>query len=475
MLRWSAAVCVSLLSSIVAQAEEPAWPSFRGPNCSGISSTSNPPVQFGKEKNVVWKVAVPSGASCPIVSGDRIFLTAFEDGKLETICLSTVDGKELWKKTAPAKEIETYHVTLGSPAASSVATDGKYVVSYFGSCGLTCFDIDGNVLWSKPMPCAQTHGDFGSGTSPVIVDGNVILVRDVINQPEMYAFNLKTGKEAWKVPRNEFLSSYSTPVVWENSNRKELVVSGSYCLKSYDPQSGKELWSVRGLPSVVCTSPVVQGDVLCYAGWSPPAQGEGALPSFAQLLAMVDKNKDGQFSKDESVGTELETFFGGQDLNKDGVVTLEEWDTLKVMMEKGVNRVFAVKAGGAGDVTDSHVLWSQEKAVTLPYVPSPIIFEDELFLIKDGGQVSVLDPKTGEGIVQRKRLGDASPYFASPVAANGHLYVTSLSGKISVLTLKPELQEIETIELGETTAATPALVGDRIYVRTQSTLYAFGK
>ena len=441
----------------------------------GISSSSKPPVEFGKDSNVVWKIAVPSGFSSPIIWGQRLFLTAFDNGSLETLCYSTTDGKLLWKQKAPTDQIEAFHVTLGSPAASSVATDGVHVVSYFGSYGLTCFDLDGNILWTKPMPKAETHGDFGSGTSPVIVDGKVILVRDVINEPAMYAFDLEKGDELWRVDRSDFLSGYTSPIAWKNSHRKEIVVAGSYCLKGYDPANGKELWKVNGLPSVVCTVPVVEGDVLCFAGWAPPAQGEGALPGFEQLLGMMDKNKDGHYTKDESVGTPFETFFGGQDLNKDGEIVVAEWDVLTAMIAKGVNRVFALKAGGSGDISQSHVLWSQEKSVTLPYVPSPIIYEGELFLIKDGGQVSVLNPETGAGIVQRKRLGDASQYFASPVAADGHLYVTSLNGKISVLTLKPTLEEIQTIDLGEMTPATPALAGDRIYVRTATTLYAFGK
>src|SRR5262245_4707147 len=155
------------------------WPQFRGPGGSGVADDQKPPVKFGPKENLAWKVPVPPGPSSPIVVGDKIVLTAFEDGKLYTICYSRADGKELWRADAKAKKIEEFHPTENSPASSTPASDGKTVVSYFGSCGLIAYDLDGKELWRFDLPPAETNFRFGSGTSPVIADGLVLLARDL--------------------------------------------------------------------------------------------------------------------------------------------------------------------------------------------------------------------------------------------------------------------------------------------------------
>jgi hypothetical protein len=154
------------------------WPQFRGPNGSGVADSQKPPVEFGPDKNVKWKVQSPSGLSSPIVAGDKLVITAFDGGKLYTIAYNRLDGKEAWRRDSTAKQIEAYFKAEGSPAASTPATDGQRVVSYFGSCGLICNDLSGKELWRFELPPAVTSGDFGSGVSPIIVDNTVVLVRD---------------------------------------------------------------------------------------------------------------------------------------------------------------------------------------------------------------------------------------------------------------------------------------------------------
>src|SRR5213083_980891 len=149
------------------------WPQFRGPGGSGIAEDQKPPVEFGPDKNVKWKVPVPGGLSSPIVAGDLLVLTAFDGGKLYTIAYRRADGREAWRAEAPAKEIEAYHKVEGSPAASTPATDGERIVSYFGSCGLYCYDLSGKELWKFEMPRATLPGDFGSGVSPILTSGVV--------------------------------------------------------------------------------------------------------------------------------------------------------------------------------------------------------------------------------------------------------------------------------------------------------------
>src|SRR5436853_4712318 len=132
------------------------WPQFRGPGGSGVAEGQKPPVELGPEKNIRWKVAVPSGLSSPIVAGDNLVLTAFENGKLYTIAYRRADGSEAWRREAPAREIERFHKAEGSPAASTPATDGERIVVYFGSCGLLCYDLAGKEQWKVEMPCAVT-------------------------------------------------------------------------------------------------------------------------------------------------------------------------------------------------------------------------------------------------------------------------------------------------------------------------------
>src|SRR5262245_36301203 len=179
MKGWLALVAVGAFAAVGLAADKPlAWPRFRGPEGSGVADGQKPPVKFGPDKNVKWKVPVPSGYSSPIVAGDNLVLTALEGGKLYTIAYRRSDGKEAWRAEAPAKKLELYHKTESSPAASTPATDGKRIVSYFGSCGLFCYDLSGKELWKYEMPAAVTLGDFGSGTSPILEDGLVVLVRD---------------------------------------------------------------------------------------------------------------------------------------------------------------------------------------------------------------------------------------------------------------------------------------------------------
>src|SRR5437867_7471049 len=174
------------------------WPRFRGPDGSGVADGQKPPVEFGPDKNVKWKAPAPSGLSSPIVAGDKLVITAFDDGKLYTIAYYRADGKQAWKAQAPAKQIEAYQKSEGSPAASTPATDGKRIVSYFGSCGLFCYDQSGRQLWKFEMTAAATAGDFGSGASPILVDDTVILVRDEKKDSKILALDAAIGSLKWE-------------------------------------------------------------------------------------------------------------------------------------------------------------------------------------------------------------------------------------------------------------------------------------
>lgn len=458
-------------------ADLPQWPQFRGPNGSGVADQERPPVEFGPEKNLKWKVPVPSGFSSPVVAGDKLFLTAFDGGKLYTVAYSTADGKELWRAEAPAKKIEAYHKTEGSPAASSVATDGKIVVSYFGSCGLFAYDITGKQLWKYDLETAHTPADFGTGVSPVLADGLVVLVRDTMKGSMILGLDAADGSRKWETKR-ESPSAFCTPVVWENGGKMEVVAAGYGKMIAYDLATGKETWSVAGMPSATCASPMVSDGFLYFAGWSPgdSEDKEFKFPTFDKLLEDGDTDKDGKLSKAESEKTFLNGFFDNNDPNKDGFITRDEWDAQIKFMSAAKNSAFCVKAGGKGDVTKTHVVWKATKG--LPYVPSGILYKGQMFLVKDGGLVTAYDAKTGKEVYAQERAAAAGRYYASPVAANGHIYTVTLDdGAFTVFKAGEDSAEVvkKNPKLGERVAATPAIADNTLYVRGAKHLWAFAE
>jgi outer membrane protein assembly factor BamB len=453
-----------------------AWPRFRGPDGSGVADSQKPPVEFGPDKNVKWKVPVPSGLSSPIVAGDNLVLTAFDGGKLYTIAYRRSDGKEVWRALAPAKQLEKYYAAEGSPAASTPATDGERIVSYFGSCGLFCYDLDGKELWKLEMPPAL-NGAFGSGVSPIITDGLVVLVRDEIKASRILALDVTAGSVRWEKKRLGPIS-YCTPVVWDTPDGKQLVSAGARRLIAYDLRTGAEKWFVDGMPSGPCASPVAAEGLLLYAGWSPGGADdkESQMPTFDALLKQGDTNKDGVLSRDEVAKMGFGDFFDGFDTNGDGKITRDEWDAIQKFIAEGKNSAFAVKAGGTGNVTDSHVLWRKKRG--LPYIPSGLVYRGQYVMVKDGGLVSAYDAKTGKEIYTQERVAASGKYYASPVAANGNIYFTSLEdGAITVLkagTSKPKVVA-KNPKLGERVAATPAIADNVLYIRTEKHLYAFAQ
>ncbi len=442
------------------------WPQFRGPSGSGVADNEKPPVKFGPNENLAWKVAVPPGASSPIVVGDRIYLTAFENDKLLTICYSSSDGKELWRNAAPAKKIEAFHPTEGSPAASTPASDGKKVVVYFGSCGLICYDLDGKELWTFELPVAETNNEFGTGTSPVLAEGVVYLSRDLKKESALFAIDLATGSQKWKTERKPG-TSFGTPIVWGTATQKTLVVAGSNSLTGYDMKSGSDLWTIGKLPSVNCTTPILAGDLLIYVAWSPGGP-DMKMPTFEDILKMAGQEKLGYLTKEGWDKTPLKGFFDNNDLNKDGKITAEEWEMNMKVLKSGENRAVAVKPGSKGEV-----LWSYTK--NLPYVPCPLVYSDRVYWLRDGPQMTCLEAKTGKPVYEGERFKAGPRYYSSPVAANGHIYVASLDGTMAVIAAGEDAPDVVySVKLAEGVRATPAISHDTLYVRSDKFLYAFG-
>ena len=455
----------------VAGAESPAWPGFRGPNSSGVALKATPPIKISPTNLVLWKTPVSWSPSCPLVSGDKIFLTAYEDGELQTRCYQRADGKLAWSRGVKAEKLESYHRTESSPAASTPVTDGKCVVSYFGSFGLACYDLKGNELWRHPLPVALSPGNYGTGTCPLIA-GNVVLVNhDQDERSSLLAVNLETGKTVWETPRPDAQGSFGTPILWQNTGIDEVIVPGSVILKGYSLKTGKEDWRVEGVTAFACTTPVIGNDLLYFAAWTD-GKSDDPLPPWEKFVEKHDKNRDGMVTLDE-VEAASRDYFLGYDANRDGKIDKSDFVLLNASLAKGENVVIAVKPGGKGNITETHVAWKATRG--LPYVASPLFYDGRIYFIKNGGMLSCLDAKTGEPYYTQERIEAPGYYYCSPVAADGRIYMANATGKFTVIKAgggKPEI--LHQVEFGERIYATPALVEDKLYLRTESALYAFG-
>lgn len=468
LICWSAVLVLVFGGGAASGAD---WPQFRGPNCSGVATDANPPVNI-TPTNALWSIDVPWSPSSPCVSGGMIFLTTISEGQLQTRCYAAETGRPVWTQSIKPEKLELFHNTEGSPAAATPAADGKHVVSYFGSFGLVGYDFKGKELWRHPLPVAMSGGSFGSGTSPIIVGKWVVLSRDQEQGSVLFALDAASGKVIWETPRSEVHGSFGTPIIWKNNGVEEIVAPGSILLKGYELKSGKERWSVAGLPGLACTTPVTGDGLLFFAGWSP-GKGDAPRPSWSTFLA-----QNGKPGKDEIILAEADgvsrDYLRGLDVNHDGKITKEDYEMVQANDAKAQNVLLAVRPGGLGDISQTHVAWKVTRG--LPYVPSPLFYEGRVYIIRDGGMISSFEPQTGKPFYQQERLEAAEKYYASPVAADGRIYVVSVPGKLTVIKAggdKPET--LHQANFAERIFATPALVGNRLYLRTQTKLYAFQK
>lgn len=449
------------------------WPQFRGVGSAGVAAPeARPPVKIGPNEGVKWRVDVPWAPSSPCVWGERIFLTTYVEPNLEVRCYDRVTGALRWSWAVQPERLEEFHRADGSPAASTPATDGERVVSYFGSWGLVCHDFAGKELWRRVLPVAESGGKFGTGTSPILADGVVLLNRDQYQFSTLLALDVKTGRTVWETARPESAGSFGCPTVWRRDGAAEVVLAGTAQLKGYDLTSGAELWKILGVTGAVCTTPVVGEGMLYFGAWSP-GQADSPRPVWEEFLKRNDKNGDGVVDLEE-IDVSRRDYMRGMDRTRDGKFTREDWELLKQGDARADNVLLAVRPGGRGDISETHVAWKYRKG--LPYVPCPLLYEGRLYFVRDQGLMSALDPKTGEPYYAQERLPANGTYYASPVAADGRIYVASLPGKLTVVKAggaKPE--PLHTVDFGERILATPALVGNHLYLRTQTKLYAFGE
>jgi len=418
------------------------WPQFRGVDSTGVADGQDPPLTFDvKEgKNVLWKTPIPGlGHSCPTIWGDRVFLTTAvggntsirtgnygdpnsvkDDSKLEfqVICLDRATGKILWTKTVFEGVPKIKRHLKGSHANCTVATDGKRVIACFGSEGMYCFDFDGKQLWKRDLGtldssfALEQQYEWGFAASPIIHEDRVILQCDLSRDSFIAAYSLADGSQLWTTPRDE-IPSWSSPAMWKNAKRTEIVTNASQYARGYDPATGKELWRLDKKSEATVPTPVVTPEFAFVVSGNRPIQ-----PLFA--------------------------------------------------IKPGAAGDISLKPG---ESENEHVAWGKLRGG--PYMPTPIYYQKYLYTIGNSGMVTCYEAATGKE-VYKERLGGTS-YTASPVAADGRIYFTSEQGEVPVVKSGPSFELLAVNPVGDICMATPAISGGVLFIRTKEALVAVAR
>ncbi|MBX9580460.1 MAG: PQQ-binding-like beta-propeller repeat protein [Gemmataceae bacterium] len=420
------------------------WPSFRGPDGTGVADGQAPPVTWDAKtgEGVRWKTPIPGlGHSCPVVWGDKVFVTAaissgqpdqsvrvgnygdvgsVDDTSKHTwqvLGLDRDSGKILWTRTAYEGVPKIKRHLKGSQANCTPATDGRHVVACFGPEGLYCYDFAGNLLWKRDLSTLDSsfaldrEYEWGFGSSPVIHEGNCILQCDLSRDSFIAAFSLADGAKVWSTPRDE-IPSWSSPVVWRNGVRTEVVTNAAQYARGYDPATGAELWRLAKKSEVTIPAPVLGKDLAFISSGNRPIQP-----------------------------------------------------------------IIAVRPGATGDISlkegessNRSVAWGKLRGG--PYMPTPILYGEYLYTCSNSGIVACYEAATGRE-VYKERAGGGS-YTASPVAADGRIYLTSEQGEVRVVKAGPQFELLAVNALGDYCLATPAISNGALFVRSHHFLWALG-
>lgn len=435
-----AAVCLSVWPTNAANAQN--WPGFRGANAAGNGDGQNPPVSWDAEKNIniAWKTPIPGLAhASPIVWGDKLFVvsavSSSPQGKFrhglygdvdsdkdiskhswKLFCLDKKTGKILWERTATEGVPKVKRHIKSTHASPSPVTDGKYVVSFFGSEGLYCYDFKGKLIWKQDLGVLDSGWFFdpdyqwGMASSPIIYQGKVIVQCDTQKNAFIAAFDIKTGKEVWRTKRDE-IPSWGTPTVFESKDKTMIVTNATKRIRGYDPASGKEVFELSGNSEVTVGTPVVGHDLVFVTAGYPPIQPIYAIKPTAT-----------------------------------GDITLAE-----------------------GKETNDHIAWSKKRGGT--YMPTPIVYGDYLYTCSNNGVLTCYDAKSGERIYQQRAAGQSNAFSASPIAADGKLYLAGEDGDVFVVKAGKEYQLLATNPMGEVMMATPAISQGMLFIRTIGHVY----
>ncbi len=461
LLRSAGFFCVLILASSATYAQNVAWPQFRGPESNPVGKHARLADRWSKTENVEWFQEIPGrGWSSPIVTGGKVYVTTVTtEGKskppqigtdysneyvaelqkqglpmkevIEKVterdielphevmlhyflyCLDLKSGKVEW-----TKEFNSGHPPLGrhrknSFVSESPVTDGKFVYVYVASLGLWAFDLKGKQVWQTPLEVNPIYLDFGTGSSPALAGNLLVIVSDNEKQAFIAAFDKKTGKQVWRTNRQlgpeGRRSAWVTPFVWQHALRTEIVAVGPGQVISYD-LAGKELWRLSGMSGAPVPTPFAYEGLLYIDG------GQGAL-------------------------------------------------------------LVALRPGAAGNISlgkdqtsNEYVVWSQARAGT--YLPSPVAYEGGIYVLTEKGILSRYDAKTGKQTYKTRIDPRATAFTTSPWAYNGKLFCLSEEGQTFVIATGEEFKLLHVNELDDMAQASPALVDDRLLIRTERRLYS---
>ena len=447
---WAAVAALSLVfpSGSVVAADH--WSQFRGDHSDGIARSAHP-TKWSETENVSWSVEMPGeGWSCPVVWENQVFLTSavpvvsdeeavatrpetYRGGggnrrdeltrvtyRWQVICLDSKTGAELWRRTAREGRPSQPRHSSNTYATETPMTDGKRVYAYFGMTGLYCYDTAGNLLWEKDMGTFSMRAGWGTSSSPVLFDGKLFLQVDNEQQSFIVAIDGATGEQIWRVDRDE-KSQYSSPIVWTNSQRAELVAGGTR-YRSYDPDTGDLLWQLDMEKGRSSATPLAVGDRLY-------------------------------------VGTELRNRGGADD---------------------GGGYLFAIKPGGDGDLTpkpgeskSEFVEWKIERSGI--QMASPVLCQGHLYLLeRRSGMLHCVNAETG-ATAYRTRIPGARAFWASPWVSGDTVYCVDTGGTTFALAGGAEFQLVGSNEIDEQTWSTPAIADGALFFRTATRLYCFSE
>jgi outer membrane protein assembly factor BamB len=404
------------------------WPRWRGPNNDGMAR-GDVPLEWSSTKNVAWKVPVPGrGFSSPVVWGDKIFITTAvptsppppaapqaegdeprrrgpgggagggQEHKFLVLCINRITGKQVWERVATvATPHEGYHRQYGSFASNTPVTDGRYVFAFFGSRGLYTYDVNGKLIWKKDFPPMRMRLQFGEGVAPVL-DGNTLYLKfDQENGSYMVALDKRNGKELWRVTRDEG-SSWSPPLVVTHKGRKQLIVSASKKVRSYDPANGKVIWECSGLGSNVIPAPVVAGElVIVMSGHRDP-----------NLLA-IRLGGEGDLS-----GTNAVAWTNNRGNSYTASPVLYQ-NRLYFITDSGMLSCFNALTG------EAHY---RQQRLPKPYnfKASPVGVNGKLYLASESGDVIVVRMDEKFEVIATNTLED-EVFIATPAVSGGSLYL----------------------------------------------------
>jgi outer membrane protein assembly factor BamB len=394
------------------------WPQWRGPDMNGVSREKNLPLTWTTEENVAWKLALPGfSGSTPIVWRDRIFLSVAEGDDLYLWCVDRTKGALAWKKQLGSGNVKMRKQNMSSP---SPVTDGKNVYVMTGTGVIKGFDFSGKELWARDLQ--REYGAFGLNwgyaSSPLLTSDALYMqvLHGMKTDDPSYVMRLDkaSGKTIWKVDRptdaiSESPDSYTTPALLRYGKTAELVVTGGDCVTGHDLSSGKELWRANGL--------------------NPENN-----PYYRIVASPVIFNEI-------------------------------------IYAPTRVRPLLALKSGGRGDVTKSHLLWSTMNG---PDVPTPVTDGQYFYVVNDKGIVWCLDAKTGADVYAQQRLKPGT-YSGSPVLADGKIYVTNEDGLTSVIKAGPKFEVLAENALSDYCLSSPAISDGQIFIRTTQALYCIGK